>query len=139
MSRFEAELFVELHSATGDNVLGGCGIADYLGIAVELHVGLLAVAIEDGEYCFALILACYDINAVEGDKLCLFALDDDIVALTPVEQAAEPVEHGILCLGASLTGKAVLGVAGESTGEVFAHVAVGDVLCTVHQHLCSIV
>ena len=85
MARFEAELFVELHSATADNALGGCGITDYLDITVELHVGLLVVAIEDGEYGLSIILACYDIDAVEGDKRCLFCIDEDIVALCLVE------------------------------------------------------
>ena len=32
-----------------------------------------------------------------------------------------------------------MGVAGESTGEILAHIAVGDFLGTVHQHLRTII
>ena len=83
MSRLETEFLVELHGAARDYVACGSGIADYLGIAVELHLGLLVVAVEDGEHCLAVILACDDIDALVWDELCLLALDDDIVALAP--------------------------------------------------------
>ena len=96
-------------------------------------------AIKDGEHRLALILAGDDIYAVEGDELRLFALDDNIIALTPMEQTAEPVEHGVLGLCASLAGKAVLCVARETAGEILAHITVGYSLCSVHQNFCTII
>ena len=56
-----------------------------------------------------------------------------------MQQAACPLEHLLLGLSPALAGEAVVLVSRESAGEVLAHVAVGDLLRAVHEHLGAVV
>ena len=56
-----------------------------------------------------------------------------------MEQFAFPLEHGVLGLGAACGGEAVVRVAGKTTREVLAHIAVSNLLGAVHQHLSAVV
>ena len=138
-ARLQGDVVGEVDLAAGDDI-GGCGgLADDLSIAGYGHGGLASLAVENGQRRAALILASDDVDALEGDELRLLSLADEVVALTPVEQFALPLEHGVLGLGAALGGEAVMCVAGKTAGEVLAHIAVGDLLGAVHQHLCAVI
>ena len=138
-ARLQGDVVGEVDLAAGDDI-GGCGgLADDLSIAGYGHGGLASLAVENGQRRAALILASDDVDAFEGDELCLLSLADEVVALTPVEQFALPLEHGVLGLGAALGGEAVVRVTGETAGEVASYIAVGDLLGAVHQHLCTVV
>ena len=63
----------------------------------------------------------------------------DVVALAPVQQAAQPCEHGVLGACTAFCREGVVLVAGEAAGEVLAHVAVGNFLGAVHQHFSAVV
>ena len=56
-----------------------------------------------------------------------------------MQQGAQPVEHVVLFRGAPLGGKGVAWVSREAAREVFAYVAIGDLLGAVHQNLGTIV
>ena len=80
-----------------------------------------------------------DIDAVHRNELGHLALGNYLVALTPVEQSAQPVEHIVLGWRAALGGKGILVVTGETAREVFTYVAVGDFLGAVHQDLGAVI
>ena len=139
MSGRELDVLVEGHSFLSDDVEGLLRLSDDLGIAGHLEDGRLGGAVEDGERGMSIVLAGDDIDALPWDELRLAALDDEGIALTPMEESGEPVEHGVLSGCASYSGEAVVGVARESAREVAADIAIGDLLRTVHEHLGAVV
>ena len=80
-----------------------------------------------------------DIDTLVGNKLRLVATDDGLIALTPLQQSAEPVEHGVLGLRAPLLGEGVMLVTREPSGEVLAHIAISHLLSTIHQYLRTVI
>ena len=129
----------EVVIASGKNVFGTFRVTDDLCIALHLHGGFLAGAVEDGERCTSLILAGYDIDAAVRNELSLLALGDDFIAQSPVQQSAGPTEHILFGLGAPFFRKSVMCITGESAGEVLTHMTVGYLLGAVHQYLRSII
>ena len=61
------------------------------------------------------------------------------MALTPMEQPAQPVEHGILFGRAALWRERAALVARETAREILADVAVGHGLRAVHEHLRAVI
>ncbi len=84
-------------------------------------------------------LAGEHIDAVVGNELFLLPLDDAQVVLAPVQYGLEPVEHVVLLGCAASLGEGIALVARETAWEVLAHVAIGDALGAVHQHLAAVV
>ena len=90
LSGFKFNIGGEIVSAVGQDVFDTGGRADNLGVAGDIEGGGLGSAVKDGKRCLALVLACNDIDTIVGDELNLFSLGDDLIALTPVEQAGQP-------------------------------------------------
>src|SRR5574344_101374 len=86
-----------------------------------------------------LILASDYIYTFVRNKLSLLSFGNHLISHTPVQQAACPVIHSILCLGSSRYSKCIMCISGEATGEIFSHVSVSHCLCAVHQYLCTII
>ena len=76
---FEDETLTRLEfNVLGEVVVTACedvfclhSVADDLCIALHIHRGGVAGAVEDGENCLALILTGDDIDAIVGHELCL--------------------------------------------------------------------
>ena len=56
-----------------------------------------------------------------------------------MQKATEPVEHGIFFFRSPLSSKCIVLIARKTSGEIAAHITVGDGLRAVHQHLCAII
>ena len=122
-----------------DNILGGLRVADDFGIACHLKLSVLLSSVEYSHGRLASVLACNDVDTLPGDELSLRSGSDHLVALAPVEQSGEPVEHCVLLSRASLACEGIVAVALEASGEVLAHVAVGLLLGAVHQYFGAVV
>ena len=96
LTGFEYEVFGEVVIVVRQDVLNLGGIADDLGIAGHIEGRGFRGAIEDGKRRMALILTSDDIDAVIGDELDLFALRNNLISLSPMEQTREPLEHALL-------------------------------------------
>ena len=95
LTRLEFEVLGEVVVTACEDIFGLRGVADDLCITLHIHRGGAVGAVEDGEHGLALILTGDDIDAVKRSELRLLTLDDNIVALAPVEQTREPREHGL--------------------------------------------
>ena len=114
----QLHVFGQVYRGSGGDVTA-CGmVADDLGIALHGHRGLGLLAVDDGEHRAALVLTGNDIHALPGDKLHLCAPGDDVVRLAPVQQTAQPLEHGILLGGAAGSRESVLRIAREAGLEI---------------------
>lgn len=121
------------------DVFGLFLVADDLLITLYIHRGRLHCTVEDGECRTSLVLTGDDIDAVIGNKLRLSAFDDDLVALSPMQESACPLEHLLFSVGTSVLRKGVMGVIGESTREVLTDITVRHFFRTVHQNLRTII
>ena len=90
----QGDVVCEVDFASGNDIGCSGGFADDLSIAGYGHGCLASLAVEDGQRRAPLILASDDVDAFEGDELCLLSLADEVVALTPVEQFALPRHRG---------------------------------------------
>ena len=135
----ELDVASEVNLLTCDNICCCGGRTDDLGIALNFETVVRALTVEDCHHGLAIILASYYVDTIIWYKLSLLALGDNLVALTPMEQAREPVEHLVLGFGATLSGKLIYCITRESAREILAHVAIGNLLSAVHQYLCTII
>ena len=132
LTRFEIYFAAEVVIPAREDIFGTCGSANHFLISGGVEVFGCLGAIEDGHHGASLILSRDDIHAIYGDEMGLRTLGDHLITLAPMEQAAKPVKHGILGLGAPLGSKGTAGIAREATGEVFAHVSICNALGTIH-------
>ena len=82
-----------------------CGLSvrgNYFGIAFHIKFGICLISINNCHYALAVVLASNDIHTLERHELSLLALDDYLVALTPMEQTAKPIEHGVFGICSAL-------------------------------------
>ena len=112
---------------------------DNLCITGNIQLVCLVLAVDNRHHILTLILAGYYVNTLLRTELGLLALGNHFIALTPVQQVAEPVEHLVLCLSSALCRKGIVLVTSPTAREVLAYIAIGYTLGTVHQHLCTII
>ena len=112
---------------------------DNLCITGNIQLVCLVLAVDNRHHILTLILAGNYVNTLLRTELSLLALGNHFIALTPVQQVAEPVEHLVLCLSSALCRKGIVLVTSPTAREVLAHIAIGHTLGTVHQHLCTII
>ena len=73
------------------------------------------------------------------DELRHRALRDDLIALSPMQQTAQPVEHTVLCVRASFGSKGIAGVIPETAREVLSDISVALFLGAVHQDFHAVI
>ena len=71
LTRLEFDVLGEVVVSACEDIFGLHGVTDNLCIALHIHRGGVAGAVEDGEHGLALILTGDDIDAIVGHELCL--------------------------------------------------------------------
>ena len=112
---------------------------DNLCITGNIQFVCLVLAIDNRHHILTLILAGNYVNTLLRTELGLLALGNHLIALTPVQQVAEPVEHLVFCLRSSFGSKGIVLITSPTAREVLAYIAIGHALGTIHQHLCTII
>ena len=112
---------------------------DNLCITGNIQLVCLVLAVDHRHHILTLILAGNYVNTLLRTELGLLALGNHFIALAPVQQVAEPVEHLVFCLCSTLCSKGIVLITSPTAREVLAYIAIGYTLGTVHQHLCTII
>lgn len=120
----QLDIFADVNGTATDDVGGLAMLADDFAIAADGHGGDVVGAIEDGQYGLSRVLPRDDIDAAMRDELRHTAFGDNLIALSPMQQTAQPAEHAVFCSSAPFSGESIATVVPESAGEVLAHVAV---------------
>ena len=87
LAGLHGQVVAQVVVAASEDVLDAGGVADDLFVALDVEGGGLGSAVEDSHHGAALILSGYNIDALVANELLHRALRDDVVALTPVQQA----------------------------------------------------
>ena len=83
-SRLQLNVLSEVYLMTGEDVGSFLSGANNLGITLHRHSGSLGCAVYHGHNSLVAEGASHNVYTLDGYKLGLLALDNDVVALAPV-------------------------------------------------------
>ena len=133
------DVFREVNGASTKYDFALTMITDNLSIPTDGQRGYVWCAVEDSHNGLALILASDNINATMGDELRHSAFRDDLIALPPMQQPAQPAEHAVLCIRAPIGSKGIAVVVPEATREVLPDISVTLRLSAVQQDFHTVI
>ena len=102
LARTELHVLVDKNGTTVCNIRSLIMRTDNLCITGNIQLVCLVLAVDNRHHILTLILAGNYVNTLLRTELGLLALGNHFIALTPVQQVAEPVEHLVFCLCSSL-------------------------------------